>query len=67
MKVFEKRDISGSGKWIKLVELDYYSDEKVSKWEMVERTTKPLTGIDGTTLVLQCNYSCFRCRRYRNP
>lgn len=49
-KVIGKRDI-GSGKWMKLVELDYSSkNEKVLNWEMVERTTKPAHGIDGTHL-----------------
>lgn len=48
-KVIAKRDI-GSGKWIKLIEVDYSSksSEKILKWEMVERKTKPASGIDGT-------------------
>lgn len=45
-KVIGKRTLS-SGKWIKLVELDYSSGEKPLKWEMIERTTKTERGIDG--------------------
>ena len=47
-KVVKKRTI-GSGKWIKLVELEYYSDKsKNLKWEMVERLTKTEQGVDGS-------------------
>ena len=42
-RVIERRVI-GRGKWIKLMEIDY-SDNL--KWEMVERTTKSCSGVDG--------------------
>lgn len=47
-KVVGKRTI-GSGKWIKLVELEYSSNKETPnlKWEMVERTTKTGAGVDG--------------------
>ena len=45
-KVTGKRVI-GSGKWIKLMEIDYADG---LKWEMVERTTKPPSGVDGKPL-----------------
>jgi len=47
-KVVGKRTI-GSGKWIKLMELEYSSSKETPnlKWEMVERTTKTEAGVDG--------------------
>ena len=51
-KVTGRRDIA-SGKWVKLVEVEYSIDEKkekINKWEMLERTTKSSTGLDGNLL-----------------
>ena len=56
-KVIGKRAI-GSGKWIKLVELDYAStNEKILKWEMVERTTKTTNGIDGNEIKISKSFN----------
>ena len=41
------RRLIGSGKWIKLMEIDYTNE---LKWEMVERTTKTLSGVDGNKI-----------------
>lgn len=48
-KVVGKRTI-GSGKWIKLVELEYSKNTEKLKWEMVERTTKTESGVDGNVI-----------------
>lgn len=46
--------VIGSGKWIRLVELNYSSQEgKSLKWEMVERTTKTSSGVDGILFILK--------------
>lgn len=51
-KVVGKRTIV-SGKWIKLVELEYSSSyTETLKWEMVERTTKTELGVDGIKTLL---------------
>lgn len=48
-KVTSRKDLA-SGKWVKLVELEYSIDQKIhNKWEMLERTTKPSNGLDGNT------------------
>jgi ADP-ribose pyrophosphatase len=53
-KVVGKRTI-GTGKWIKLIELEYSSDEtnKNLKWEMVERTTKIGSSVDGINSLIE--------------
>lgn len=51
-KVIDKRTI-GTGKWVKLVELNYSTEDSQKsnplKWEMVERTTKTCNNVDGMT------------------